>query len=104
MNKFESIIQLIISVLQCFIPRVWRKKKPKPKPEVKPKPKSSPKPPPPLEVSGSEPAPLPCDLGSLSQPNGSGTLPNRGDTLTRSLGICLMATGGLAGLYRLLVQ
>jgi len=92
MSKFESFISLIISILQCLVPRIWKKKKPK-DPTI-----------PPMEIPRGELAPLPSSLVGFPRPNGSSPLVHRGDTIARTVGICLMATGGLGSLYRLLMQ
>ena len=92
MSKFESIIQLIIAVLQCFVPRVWRKKVPQSPPT------------PPLEMPSGELASLPSGVvGTLGAKGGSARL-DRGDTITRSVGICLVLMGGFGSLYRLLME
>ena len=100
MNKFESIINLIIAVLQCLVPRIWKKKKPDTNPA--PTPKAAPIPL--VEAPCSDTAPLPSPLGNPPKPTGSSPSLHRSDTITRSVGICLMVMGGVGSLYRLLVE
>ena len=92
MSKFETIISFIISLLQCFVPRKWKKKKPTCPPTI-----------PPVEVPSGQLAPPPDAVVAYPRPDGSDPCVPRGDSLTRAVGYCLIAVGGVGSLYRLFV-
>jgi hypothetical protein len=84
MKSFESIIQFIITVLQCFIPRKWKKRAVETPPPPKP--------------------PLPLSMGAPPGTRGSNPRLHRSHTLPRTLGICLMIIGGAGGIIRFILE
>ena len=84
MKNFESIIQFIISLLHCFVPRKWRKK--------------------PVETPNRYKPPLPSNMGAPPRADRSNPDLHRRYTHTRTLGICLLIIGSAGSIFRFITE